>query len=38
MIALSVVYAEPPDEGHIGDRYYRIMKINIAGEDVEHLF
>lgn len=34
----SIVHAEPPDEGNIGDRYYRIMKIDVAGEDVEHLF
>jgi hypothetical protein len=34
----SVVYAEPPRDGRTSDRYYRIMKIDIAGEDVDHLF
>ena len=34
----SLVLAIPPREDRPNEKYYRIVKIDIAGENVEHLF
>lgn len=34
----SIGYARPPEEGRTSDKYRRIITIDIAGENVGHLF